>query len=151
MGQPTLKSLRGDYKQLPENSNFIDKFYHELQLFHDEFLVARLNKHYTDFEENPDDLVFELEKYVELHVIPSHSVLTQKSELMALGANLPVVHCETLGDKMVIERFLEFCRSVRYTLRLNGGHSFIFDVMLQSNSVFQNFEKSKCQQEKMAN
>ena len=148
LGQPTLKSLRSEYKQLPENSNFIYKFYTELQKFHDEFLVPRLNKHYTDFDENPDDLVFELEKYIELHIIPSHSVRTQKSDLMAQGINLPMVYCETLGDKMVIERFIEFCRSVRYTLRLNGGHSFIFDIMLQSNSVFQDFEKSKYQQTK---
>lgn len=145
IGQQSLKALKSEYKQLPENANYIEKFYHELEIFHDEFLVPKLNKHYTDFEENPDDLVFELEKFIELHVIPRHSVSTDTSDLMANGINLPMVYCETVRDKLVIERFLDFCRSVRNTLRMNGGHSFIFDVMLQSNSVFQDFEKNKYQ------
>ncbi|KAG0673462.1 hypothetical protein C6P41_004416 [Kluyveromyces marxianus] len=142
-GQPSLKALQSEYKQLPDNSNFIEKYYNELQTFRDEFLVPHLNKQYTDFEENPDDLVFEIEKYIECQVIPKHSVYTQKSDLMAQGEQLPMVYCDTVGDKMIIERFLDFCRGVRHTLRLNGGHSVIFDIMLQSNSVFEDFERRR--------
>lgn len=57
-----------EYKQLPEDSNYIEKHYRELQIFLNEFLMKKLNKTYADFEGNPDELVFQLEKFIELEV-----------------------------------------------------------------------------------
>lgn len=145
-GQPTLKVIQSEYLQLPDNSNFVEKFHGELKQFYDECLQEQLEKNYADFEDDPDELIFEIERYIELQIIPKHSVTTKLSELpstVCIASSLPTVYCRSLGDELVIEKFLDFSRNVRRTLVMNGGHSFIFDIMLQSASVFQNFEERK--------
>lgn len=131
-----------EYKQLPDDSNYIEKFYNELEQFSQDFLQKQLNKSYSDFDNDPDELVFELEKYIELQIIPRHSVLTEQPNKSA-GSAVSTVYCKTMSDKLVIERFLDFCKGVKLTLRLNGGHSFIFDVLLQSKAVFDQFQREK--------
>ncbi|SCU84033.1 LAMI_0C05908g1_1 [Lachancea mirantina] len=138
-----ISSLKGEYKQLPEDSNYIEKFYNELERFSTDVLHGQLKKTYTDFDDNPDDLVFELEKYIELQVIPQHSSYVEKTADFSASRPLSTIHCKSVGDKLAIDRFLDFCSGVKLTLRLNGGHSFIFDVLLQAKSSFDEFEKKK--------
>ncbi|EJS44824.1 fmp23p [Saccharomyces arboricola H-6] len=122
-----------EYKQLPEDSNYIEKHYKELQIFLNEFLIKKLNKTYADFEGNPDELVFQLEKFIELEVTPKctdHSTLNDRERKF-----------KSVGDRIVVDRYLDFVKDVRLTLLLNGGHSFIFDVMLQAKDVFDKMQK----------
>lgn len=122
-----------EYKQLPEDSNYIEKHYQELQIFLNEFLIKKLNKTYADFEGDPDELVFQLEKFIELEVTPKytgHSVSDGREGRF-----------KSIGDRIVVDRYLDFVKDVRLTLLLNGGHSFIFDVMLQAKEVFDKMQK----------
>lgn len=122
-----------EYKQLPEDSNYIEKHYKELQVFLNEFLIKKLNKTYADFEGDPDELVFQLEKFIELEVTPrytNHSAPDGCEERF-----------KSIGDRIVVDRYLDFVKEVRLTLLLNGGHSFIFDVMLQAKEVFDKMQK----------
>ncbi|KAL3228957.1 hypothetical protein RNJ44_02044 [Nakaseomyces bracarensis] len=113
-----------EYRQLPEDSNYIEAYYNELQLFLDDYLKKELGKTYVDFEKEPAELVFQLEKYIELRVVPRYN------------HNKP-------SEKVVIDRFLAFSNGVKLTLRLNGGHTFIFDVMLQAKRVFDKLDAKK--------
>ncbi|CAI4058550.1 hypothetical protein N7582_001135 [Saccharomyces uvarum] len=122
-----------EYKQLPEDSNYIEKHYRELQIFLNEFLMKKLNKTYADFEGNPDELVFQLEKFIELEVTSKcidHSTSDHRK-----------AEFKSIGDRIVVDRYLDFVKDVRLTLLLNGGHSFIFDVMLQAKEVFDKMQK----------
>ncbi|CAI4037286.1 hypothetical protein SMKI_02G1540 [Saccharomyces mikatae IFO 1815] len=122
-----------EYKQLPDDSNYIEKHYKELQIFLNEFLIKKLNKTYADFEGDPDELVFQLEKYIELEVTPKYT------------NNFKSDSCEgrfkSVGDRIVVDRYLDFVKDVRLTLLLNGGHAFIFDVMLQAKEVFDKMQE----------
>ncbi|CAI4059682.1 hypothetical protein SUVZ_04G2590 [Saccharomyces uvarum] len=122
-----------EYKQLPEDSNYIEKHYMELQIFLNEFLMKKLNKTYADFEGNPDELVFQLEKFIELEVTLKCTDHTTSDRRKG--------EFKSIGDRIVVDRYLDFVKDVRLTLLLNGGHSFIFDVMLQAKEVFDKMQK----------
>ncbi|CAR22126.1 Fmp23p [Lachancea thermotolerans CBS 6340] len=134
----SAKLAKKEYRQLPENCGYIENFYNELEQFSNDFLTSQLNKSYSDFDDCPEDLVFEIDKYIETRIIPRHSV-SSAAKQDARGARPPIV-CETVSDKLVIERFLDFSNGVKLTLRMNGGYTFIFDVMLQGKAAFDQFE-----------
>lgn len=136
---PAITIPKHEYRQLPEDSNYIEKFYDELEIFSSEILHKQLNKSYADFDDDPEELLFQLEKYIELQIIPKHS------DMQASGQEGPIrsIQCRTLSDKIIIERFLDFSRGMKLTLLLNGGHTFIFDVLLQAKQVFDKMQKSK--------
>lgn len=137
------KIPRHEYKQLPEDSNYIEKFYDELQAFSQEFLEKQLHKKYTDFEDCPEELVFQLEQFIELQVIPKHSEPANETGDTRPSFPLRSIQCRNIGDKIIIERYLDFSKGVKLTLMLNGGHTFIFDVLLQGKSVFDNMQKNE--------
>lgn len=141
---PTVKSPatsipRHEYRQLPEDSNYIEKFYDELETFSNEILIKQLKKTYADFDDEPEELLFQLEKYIELQIIPKHSDTQQAAE----SGPIRSIQCRTLSDKIIIERFLDFARGMKLTLLLNGGHTFIFDVLLQAKQVFDKMQQTK--------
>lgn len=127
---------RHEYRQLPEESNYIEKFYEELNIFSKELLKKELNKSYADFENDPEELIFQIEKFIELQIIPKHSEFKE----IAKSTPLQLVECKSYDDKLAIQRFLDFARGVKKTLMFNGGHTFIFDIMLQAKDVFDNFQ-----------
>lgn len=139
IGSPATKIPRHEYKQLPDDSNYIEKFYDELEVFSEDVLEKRLKKTYTDFENEPEELQFQLEKYIELEVIPKHSDFESAQN----DGPTRFVQCRTVRDKIVIERFLEFARGVERTLMFNGGHTFIFDVLLQAKKVFDTMQTTR--------
>ncbi|SJM83278.1 related to protein FMP23, mitochondrial [Zygosaccharomyces bailii] len=134
---------RDKYKQLPDDSDYIEKFYDELQLFSQDFLEKQLHKKYTDFEECPEELVFQLDQFIELQIIPRYSKPVKETGDNHAAFPLRSIQCKTISDKIVIERYLDFAKGVKLTLMLNGVHTFIFDVLLQAKSVFDNMERSK--------
>ncbi|QLL32155.1 hypothetical protein HG536_0C03240 [Torulaspora globosa] len=141
IGNLAIKIPRHEYKQLPDDSNYIEKFYDELEIFSRDVLGKRLNKTYTDFEDEPEELQFQIEQYIELEIIPRHSDYESSGKSGDRPARF--VQCRTLRDKIVIERFLDFARSVRLTLMLNGGHTFIFDILLQAKKTFDAMQNAR--------
>lgn len=137
------KIPRHEYKQLPEDSNYIEKFYDELQVFSHEFLEKQLSKKYTDFEDCPEELVFQLEQFIELQIIPKRSEPANETGDTRPGFPVRSIQCRNIGDKIIIERYLDFSKGVKLTLMLNGGHTFIFDILLQAKSAFDNMQRSK--------
>lgn len=135
---------RDDYKQLPDDSNFIENYYTELELFQRDYLQKELKKTYNSFENDPDELIFQLEKFVELHILPQYSIFNNKTLVPSNKFYIPRanVYCNYLGDKITVERYLDFIHAVRLTLRLNGGHPFIFSVLLKAKAVFDQLERS---------
>ncbi|KAH3900616.1 related to Protein FMP23, mitochondrial [Saccharomycodes ludwigii] len=124
-----------EYKQLPEDSQYIEKFYDELETFQ-LFLKSELHKSFSDFEDSPQELVFELEKYIQMELLPRHTKLCDDD--IKSTFKFP-----TMGDKLVIDRFLDFLHNVNITLVLNGGHTFIFDIIIQSKKSFDEFQKQQ--------
>lgn len=140
-GNLATKIPRHEYKQLPDDSNFIEDFYDELEIFSRDVLGKRLNKTYTDFEDEPEELQFQIEQYIELEVIPRHAVYDSSGKSDDSPTRL--VQCRTLRDKIVIERFLDFAKNVRLTLMRNGGHTFIFDILLQAKKAFDAMQNTR--------
>ncbi|QLQ80412.1 hypothetical protein HG537_0D04130 [Torulaspora globosa] len=141
VGNLAIKIPRHEYKQLPDDSNYIEKFYDELEVFSKDVLEKRLNKTYTDFEDDPEELQFQIEQYIELEIIPRYSVY--ESSGTSDDRSIKLVQCRTIRDKIVVERFLDFAKSVRLTLMLNGGHTFIFDILLQAKKTFDAMQKTR--------
>lgn len=102
-------------------------------------MERRLNSTYVSFENNPDELIFQLEKYIELSIL-SRYTSTYKTSFHITKIGL---YCNCLSDKLVVERYLEFVSAIRLTMRLNGGHRFIFDILLGAKNVFDWMEKNK--------
>ncbi|CCK72176.1 Fmp23p KNAG_0J00940 [Huiozyma naganishii CBS 8797] len=137
--------VQHEYRQIPDDSNYIEKFYHELAVFNKVCLENELHKSYSDFEDNPSELVFQVEKFVELQIVPRHSTVRDPNTKDTSGYHIPSlnVYCQHLSDKLVIERYVEFIKAVSLTLRLNGGHTFIFDILLTAKSVYDRLESDK--------
>ncbi|CCF57052.1 hypothetical protein KAFR_0C00570 [Kazachstania africana CBS 2517] len=122
-----------EFKQLPEDSDYIENFYNELEDFSEEYLKKHTKKSFADFEGEPDDLVFQVQKYVELQIVPKYTVEAGDQSRIY----------RSIGDKLLVERYIEFIKAMKLTLRLNGGHTFIFDLILQSHAVFNEWESNK--------
>lgn len=114
-----------EYKQLPDDSMYIEKFYNELDLFKKEIEANKsiAQSNFSDFEKDPNELINQLELFIEGKVKPQY--------------------IESLVSKFQMERFDEFLRNVKITLILNGGHPMIFDILLQSKAHFDGFIKKK--------
>ncbi|CDR42820.1 CYFA0S10e02674g1_1 [Cyberlindnera fabianii] len=116
-----------EYRQLPDDSQYIEKFYSELSSFHSE-IVKNTKIPYTsfsEFENDPNSLITELENFIQTKVYPEY------------------VNKDDLGSQMVIKRYNDFLRNVKITLILNGGHTFIFDILLQNKKLFDGFDHNK--------
>ena len=114
-----------EYKQLPDDSMYIEKFYDELDQFKKEIETNKsiTQSNFSDFEKDPNELIQQLELFIEGKIKPQY--------------------VEKVMSKFQMERFDEFLRNVKITLILNGGHPMIFDILLQSKAQFDGFVKRK--------
>lgn len=114
-----------EYRQLPDDSQYIEKFYNELNAFHEELSTGNEipQRSFTEFEQDPNALVAALEKFIQGKVLPRYGGKRDG------------------GSRVVVQRYGAFLTSVKTTLVLNGGHPFIFDVLLQNKRLFDGFEK----------
>ncbi|ODQ59287.1 hypothetical protein WICANDRAFT_63783 [Wickerhamomyces anomalus NRRL Y-366-8] len=114
-----------EYKQLPDDSMYIEKFYDELDQFKKEIETNKsiTQSNFSDFEKDPNELIQQLELFIEGKIKPQY--------------------VEKVMSKFQMERFDEFLRNVKITLILNGGHPMIFDILLQSKAQFDWFVKRK--------
>lgn len=116
-----------EYRQLPDDSQYIEKFYNELSTFHDELKGNKgiPQSSFSEFEDNPNALIATLEDFI------------QDKILSVYGGRVDS------GAKVVIQRYGEFLHNVKTTLILNGGHPFIFDVLIQNKQLFDGFDKGR--------
>lgn len=121
-----------EYKQLPDDSMYIEKFYRELSQFQKEIQTNDNIKesNFSDFENDPNELIHQLELFVEGKIKPQYLI-----DVSTGGDNVE--------KKVEMERFDEFVRNVKITMILNGGHPMIFDILLQSKAHFDGFDKNK--------
>lgn len=124
--KPKYIKEQTEYRQLPDDSMYIEKFYDELYLFKEEIETNDTIEEstFTDFEKDPNEMLHQLELFIEGKVKGGSS----KGVLSSAIKN---------------QRFDEFLRNVKITLRLNGGHPMIFDILLQSKSHFDGFNPKK--------
>lgn len=113
-----------EYKQLPDDSQYIEKYYHELAALQSEIVnnKAIRCKNFSEFETDPNYLIEVLENFINEKIL--HRYKDDNS----------------LGSQLVIERYLQFLENVKITLLLNGGHSFVFDILLQNKKLFDKFD-----------
>jgi hypothetical protein len=118
---------QAEYRQLPDDSQYIEKFYNELSAFDREIKdnTEIPQTSFSEFEEDPNALVATLEQFIQNKVLKPYSGRAD------------------LGSRAVIQRYGEFLTSVKTTLVLNGGHPFIFDVLLQNKQLFDGFDKGR--------
>ncbi|ODV95165.1 hypothetical protein PACTADRAFT_49911 [Pachysolen tannophilus NRRL Y-2460] len=142
MMMPSLESIsdkikvedEDNYKQLPEDSAFIEQHYDELKKFK-EFLINTSNKknvtYFKDFSSS--ELLEKLDKFIDNCIKPDHELLKQgkKSDK------------DMDGGERELEFFQKFKYNLKITLRMNGGHTFILDVLMQNKEAFDNFDKNK--------
>lgn len=124
--KPKYIKEQTEYKQLPDDSMYIEKFYDELDLFKKEIesneTIAGTT--FTDFEKDPNELLHQLEMFIEGKVKAKYPKGVLKGVIRT-------------------DRFDEFFKNVKLTLRLNGGHPMIFDILLQSKAHFDGFDPKK--------
>ncbi|GMG60202.1 unnamed protein product [Ambrosiozyma monospora] len=124
---PNMSKICKEYKQLPEDSQFIEKHYDELIFYKDIMLESMTTngkeKEKFDKDHNHDHgyMVFESASNLFLH--------------------LSKLKPETLGVELI--KYDKFVRDLTITLKLNGGHLFILDLLIQNKQMFDDFEKDK--------
>ncbi|KAH3669277.1 hypothetical protein OGAPHI_001398 [Ogataea philodendri] len=113
-----------EYKQLPDDSQFIEKHYDELKQYRE-----RLAKPFGEFP-SVSELFMELSK--------------MRPEFGSHDTR-PIADSEVLGNtnRLAVVAFDRFINDLAITLRLNGGHLFTLDLLLHNKELFDNFEKGK--------
>lgn len=121
--QQELKLSNSDsYSQLPDDSQFITQHYDELVKFK-KYLLKTHQKTYKDYE-NPNELIVELDNFIETQLRPGYW------------------HFDIPLD-LEVEYFMKFLHNLKICLRLNGGHTFVLDILLLNKECFDELEKNK--------
>lgn len=106
--------LTNEYKQLPEDSQFIDKHYVDLITYRDK--ICGVGGKFDD-----------LKDITELFLrLSTHKPQPKNSELID-----------------TVSKFDQFVIDLVQTLKLNGGHLFVLDLLIYNKQVFDHCEKIK--------
>ncbi|GME98091.1 unnamed protein product [Ambrosiozyma monospora] len=122
---PNMSNNCKEYKQLPEDSQFIEKHYDELILYKKLMLDSiTTNEHEKDKEQ----------------IDKEHGYIIFESA-SNLFFHLSKLKPDKLGEELL--KYDKFVRDLTITLKLNGGHLFILDLLIQNKQMFDDFEKNK--------
>lgn len=116
--------LTAEYKQLPDDSQFIDKHYTELVKYRD--LLCGVGGQFVDIPE-VSEMFFKLSK---LHPLNG----TGKKN------NNAVHDTHRAFLKLQAEQFDQFIIDLMSTMKLNGGHLFVLDLLIYNKQVFDHCE-----------
>ncbi|KAH3681358.1 hypothetical protein WICPIJ_007711 [Wickerhamomyces pijperi] len=122
-----------EYKQLPDDSQYIDKYYPQLLEFFKELKINTRIPYecYSDFENDPEALIHYLERYID----------EKKTSKVSLRMNQgSVKEIKSVNSSSDVKKLSSFLENVKITLRLNGGHTHVFDSLIQSQKFFKEFE-----------
>lgn len=119
-----------NYTQLPDDSQFIEKHYNELKYYRDLF-----GKPFQSFN-NATELFLELSKYR-----PNPNKLSNKltGKISKKIKNYTDIDLPDYNELPLV-KYDKFIRDLKITLKLNGGHLFILDLLLQNKEIFDSFE-----------
>lgn len=138
--QLTRFDTKSEYKQLPDDSQFIEQHYEDLKYWRAKLHVAR----FQDFSK-PSTL---LEKLINLRPAPTK----EDKEFDTLQNYLDSYNLqEGMGKGIVLvkddskintprARFNRFFTNLKITLHMNGGHLFALDLLIQNHECFESFE-----------
>lgn len=115
-----------EYKQIPDDSRLIETHYDELKEFRDYISKASGGEYtsFSDFEKDPNLFLAEVERWIQTKIYPNFR-----------GQNL--------GSVLAIKKYNELLRSFKVTLLLNGGHTFIFDLLMSGKEALEKFDDKK--------
>lgn len=137
-----IPNFKESYIQFSDEISSIEKYYNELEQFKDNYLLKKMGKTYSSFNDNPNELIFKLDEFVELQIVSQYSKprkdFKYKYHIPSIN-----VYCCSLSDKLLIERYLDFNVALKSTLLLNGNDTTIFDILINAKAVLDNFEKNK--------
>lgn len=78
---------------------------------------------FSDYETDPNLLINELENWVQFEIFPQ---VSQQDN--------------SLAGRIVISKYTELIRNFKITMLLNGGHTFIFDLLMSSKEALDKFD-----------
>lgn len=108
--------LSKEYRQLPDDSQFIEKHYHNLRHYRD--LVCGVGGQYED--------------------IPDISEL-----FLRLSKHVPQKNPKNPFWEKQLEQYNQFVTDLVATLRLNGGHLFVLDLLIYNQEVFEHVDRAR--------
>lgn len=139
----TRFDTRSDYKQLPDDSQFIEQHYEELKYW-------RERLHVSKFQEFSKPSIL-LAKLMELRPPPMEAdkeadtlqnYLDSYNLQEGMGKGIVLVKDDTKINTP-LARFNRFFTNLKITLNMNGGHLFALDLLIQNRDCFELFEKSR--------
>lgn len=112
-----------EYKQIPDDSKFVDTYFRDLKEF--KVFLEKKGKYntFSDYETDPNLLINELENWVQFEIFPQ---VSQQDN--------------SLAGRIVISKYTELIRNFKITMLLNGGHTFIFDLLMSSKEALDKFD-----------
>lgn len=125
--------LTKEYKQLPDDSQFIDKHYDELIKYRD--LICGVGGQFSQIETVPE-LFLKLSK---VHPMNINNIHNQNNNNQP--ENKTSKEMKDIFMQIQVERFDQLIVDLMNTLKLNGGHLFILDLLIYNKQVFEHCEK----------
>ena len=130
--------LTAEYKQLPDDSQFIDKHYDELVKYRD--LICGVGGQFGEISGVPE-LFLRLSKVHPKHVVSSADA-PEQMETQPEAIKGPAKEMKDTFLKMQIDQFDQFVIDLMNALRLNGGHLFVLDLLIYNKQVFDHCERT---------
>lgn len=118
-----------EYKQLPDDSQFIDKHYDELVKYRD--MICGVGGRFGSLS-NASELFLRLSK-----VHPKNL----NGDDVKLGSK-PAMEMKDTFVAIQVEKFDQLVIDLMNTLKLNGGHLFVLDLLIYNKQVFDHCEKT---------
>lgn len=125
--------LTKEYKQLPDDSQFIDKHYDELIKYRD--LICGVGGQFSQIETVPE-LFLRLSK---VHPMNINNIHEQNND--NLVKHKASKEMKDIFMQIQVERFDQLVVDLMNTLKLNGGHLFVLDLLIYNKQVFEHCEK----------
>lgn len=126
--------LTSEYKQLPDDSQFIDKHYNELIKYRD--LICGVGGQFGEISDVPE-LFLRLSKVHPRQISSAASEATQNDAIKGSAKEMKDTFLQ-----MQVEQFDQFVIDLMNTLKLNGGHLFVLDLLIYNKQVFDHCEKT---------
>lgn len=118
-----------EYKQLPDDSQFIDKHYHELVKYRD--MICGVGGRFESLS-NASEL------FLRLSEVHPKNLNGEDTKL----ASKPAREMKDTFEAIQVEKFDQLVIDLMNTLKLNGGHLFVLDLLIYNKQVFDHCEKT---------
>ncbi|KAG0684631.1 hypothetical protein C6P40_001629 [Pichia californica] len=128
--------LTKEYKQLPDDSQFIDKHYNDLIKYRD--LICGVGGQFSEIP-SACELFLRLSEVHPRRISQIESNNNTSANTSTISASTTTKIIDQLL-KLQIERFDQLVIDLMNTLKLNGGHLFVLDLLIYNKQVFDHIE-----------